>query len=78
MPIFEYICEKCGEKFEELVKNENEETVSCPKCNSTEIKKQFSVIGGISMGGGSNSCNPNCPGASSCGSSHEGCCGCGH
>lgn len=79
MPIFEYICEKCNKKFEVLVKTENKWPISCPECNSTDVKKQFSVIGAISMGKSSTqSCNPACPGASSCGSSHEGCCGCGH
>ncbi|NLW32819.1 MAG: zinc ribbon domain-containing protein [Fibrobacter sp.] len=79
MPIFEYICQKCGKKFEELVASNHSEEIFCPDCGSHKTEKQFSVIGAISTNNNSvqNSCNTNCPGASSCASSHEGCCGCG-
>ncbi len=40
MPLFEFICKKCNEKFEMLV-FDNEST-ECPKCKSSEIIKQFS------------------------------------
>jgi len=43
MPLFEYICQKCGEEFEELVLNASEK-VKCPKCSSSRVKKKMSVF----------------------------------
>jgi putative FmdB family regulatory protein len=43
MPIYEYICIKCDHEFEKLVFGN--QTVQCPKCNSEDIKKKFSVFG---------------------------------
>jgi len=31
MPIFDYVCKNCGNRFEELVKK-YDDTVVCPKC----------------------------------------------
>lgn len=42
MPIYEFVCNKCKEEFEELVLKEKEE-VKCPKCNSTEVSKLMSA-----------------------------------
>jgi putative FmdB family regulatory protein len=40
MPLFEFMCRKCGSQFEELVRNVSAiESVVCPNCHSTEIKK---------------------------------------
>ena len=38
MPIFDYICNKCGSKFEVLVLNSNDK-VLCPACASSSVKK---------------------------------------
>jgi len=40
MPIFEYRCENCGEKFEKLIYGAEE--LTCPKCGSKNIKKLIS------------------------------------
>ena len=37
MPIYEYKCQKCGYKFEELVIEEKE--TKCPKCNSDLVAR---------------------------------------
>ncbi len=42
MPIYEYSCTKCGQRFEKLQKNEALETVVCPNCGSTEVSKEIS------------------------------------
>jgi putative FmdB family regulatory protein len=43
MPIFEYRCKKCNNKFEVLHKSSsNLQEVICPSCNSTENQKLFS------------------------------------
>ncbi|HBG92717.1 MAG: FmdB family transcriptional regulator [Nitrospirae bacterium RIFOXYB2_FULL_43_5] len=43
MPVYEYKCTKCKEDFEKLVFGSQK--VTCPKCNSSEIKKKMSIFG---------------------------------
>ena len=63
MPIYEYICDSCNERFEKIVINKQQE-ISCPKCASKRATIQLSVFatagggstspsGGFSGGGGS-------------------------
>ena len=42
MPIFEYRCSDCDSTFELLKKNNNDNHVTCPECNSSNNKKLFS------------------------------------
>ncbi len=43
MPIYEYICKSCGERFSLLQKvSSTEKDTDCPKCSSTEVKKLMS------------------------------------
>ena len=42
MPIFEYVCGKCDNRFETLVRGGS--TVECPSCSSTNLEKQLSVF----------------------------------
>ena len=51
MPVYEYICEKCAERFERFVHKSDAE-VKCVKCGSEDIRKLFSVFG-LKLGGGS-------------------------
>jgi putative FmdB family regulatory protein len=45
MPIYEYACEACGEKFEQLVRTmSGKEKVACPKCTSAKTKRALSVF----------------------------------
>ena len=49
MPIFSYICNDCGEKFDLLVGvTVQQEELKCTKCKSQNIKK---TIGTFSLGG---------------------------
>ncbi|HDL02688.1 MAG: zinc ribbon domain-containing protein [Candidatus Zixiibacteriota bacterium] len=43
MPLFEYICLECNDKFEELVSSADK-SVNCPKCGSEKTIKQFSTF----------------------------------
>jgi len=43
MPIFEYICNSCGNEFEELV-FDPDECPACPKCQSAETGKLMSAV----------------------------------
>jgi putative FmdB family regulatory protein len=51
MPIFDFICKACGEKFETLVTGSRKP--ACPKCNGDELEKQLSVFAFRSSGGSS-------------------------
>lgn len=64
MPIFEYMCGSCGEKFEILVRSSDQDK-SCPKCGGKDLKKALSTFA-VSEGGSSSvcsdgSCNLNYP-----------------
>lgn len=72
MPIYEYLCEDCGERYERIVKNEKS-AVTCPKCSSPRRTIQLSVFAapaGSRTSGGSSS--PAGHGGGCCG----GACGC--
>jgi putative FmdB family regulatory protein len=43
MPIYEYACSGCGNRFEKLVRRFADE-VSCPTCASAAVDKQLSVF----------------------------------
>lgn len=46
MPLYEYICKKCGEKFDQFVSFlEPDKTIVCPICGAEEVEKQFSLFG---------------------------------
>ncbi len=45
MPIYEYRCERCEERFEQLVPLRAEHpAVTCPRCGTQEIRKQMSTF----------------------------------
>ena len=43
MPIYEYVCDKCGHMFEKLVLNKDKEKIVCPQCNEPVTQKIMSV-----------------------------------
>jgi putative FmdB family regulatory protein len=43
LPIYEFTCEKCGARFEELVRVG--ETAPCPQCKSLNVQRRYSPIG---------------------------------
>ena len=42
MPLFEYCCTKCGEKFEKIIFSMDREDVKCPKCKASEVERLMS------------------------------------
>lgn len=56
MPIFEYVCQKCGDRFEKLQKANAGKECSCPACGSVEVKRGLSPF--ASNKGTENKCHP--------------------
>lgn len=53
MPIYEYRCPQCGERFEKFVRSLSAQTeVTCPRCGNTEVEKAVSLFAGLSGGSG--------------------------
>src|ERR1700746_192421 len=50
MPIYEYVCDTCNERFEKIVINRQQE-VSCPKCSGKKATIQLSVFATAGSGG---------------------------
>ncbi|MBI5739704.1 MAG: zinc ribbon domain-containing protein [Nitrospirae bacterium] len=56
MPIYEYVCLKCGNKFSLLQSMSHAESdTECPKCSSREVKKTISSFSCASGCGDSSS-----------------------
>lgn len=51
MPIYEFLCKKCGNQFEVLVSIGGEKGVTCKNCGDGNIEKLISSFG---IGGSSN------------------------
>ena len=47
MPIYEYLCTKCGRQFEKLHKSGVVSELVCPECGSMEVKKEFSIFSSV-------------------------------
>ncbi len=46
MPIYEYVCQRCGVRFEKFVRSmSSTAVVECPECKSQEVGRTFSVFG---------------------------------
>ena len=43
MPLFEFTCSRCGERFEDLVLSEKDVPV-CPACGATSVNRELSVF----------------------------------
>jgi len=73
MPIYEFTCEKCKERFELLVRAGTTKA-PCPACGSKQVRRRFSTFG---IGGGGGASKGSGSGKSSCSrSSCSGCKGC--
>ena len=64
MPIYEYHCDECKDRFEKLVRSTTKvEEIECPACGSKKLRKALSCFGV----GGAKSGSP-ASAESSCGS----------
>jgi putative FmdB family regulatory protein len=80
MPLYEYQCGACGERFELLRSLSNASEVVCHRCHSADVKRLLSVF---AVHSGTSSRAGSSPSSASEGSSAGGCCGggcgcCGH
>jgi len=75
MPIYEYICLKCEDRFERLTGVSSAEP-SCPSCGENRVRKQFSVFASpsptpsattVRSGGGACGAGGGCCGGGACG-----------
>ena len=73
MPIYEYICDDCGERYERIVMNRHTK-ITCPKCESAKKTIQLSVFAAPANGGKSSGSKTSA-GPSSGPGSGGGCCG---
>jgi putative FmdB family regulatory protein len=60
MPIFEYLCDDCGTKFEKLVRRAEAADVECPSCGHDHVTTQFSSFA-PRANGMSKDAMPSCP-----------------
>lgn len=53
MPIYEYLCDDCGESFEVIRSASDTEEVTCPECGGPARKKlsSFATVGSSRYGG---------------------------
>ncbi len=61
MPIFEYLCEDCGSKFEKLVRRPGSDEILCPSCGQSHLAQQFSAFAAHSSSGAESFDMPSCP-----------------
>jgi putative FmdB family regulatory protein len=72
MPIYEYGCEKCGNKFEVLIRTKTDYPKKCPKCGAEKINKAFSTFAVAAPASGHDHGSEHC---ASCPSADSGACG---
>jgi putative FmdB family regulatory protein len=53
VPLYEYACRKCGEKFEQLVRSMKaaDDPAKCPRCGSDQTARSLSVFAVSSTSG---------------------------
>ena len=51
MPIYEYLCQGCDERFQKLMKI-SQAAPACPSCSDEDVKKQISLGSFVLKGSG--------------------------
>jgi putative FmdB family regulatory protein len=52
MPIYEYLCEKCGHEFEREQRITEDPVKTCPKCRAKKVRRLISRTGFVLKGSG--------------------------
>jgi putative FmdB family regulatory protein len=52
MPIYEYLCEKCGHEFEREQRISDEPIRTCPECRARKVKRLISQTSFVLKGSG--------------------------
>ena len=61
MPIYEYCCAECEEKFELFVRSAGRRNApTCPRCGSQRVRKAISLFGVGGTGGSSKASAASC------------------
>jgi len=47
MPTYEYLCETCGHRFDEIQSFKDEPLKTCPKCQEEKLRRLFGTGGAI-------------------------------
>ena len=60
MPVYEFKCTDCGQKFEEFVFSINSplDSITCPDCESKSVEKLMSASAPTSSGSAIGGCGP--------------------
>lgn len=52
MPMYEYECQTCGQKFSQFVSlSKRDEAQECPNCGQTKSERMVSMVSSLSGGG---------------------------
>lgn len=68
MPIFEYKCQDCSQRFEELVLNSKQADPDCPQCGGGDVARLISTFAAKSSGDGASNASFSESAAPTCGS----------
>ncbi|MBI4278398.1 MAG: zinc ribbon domain-containing protein [Armatimonadetes bacterium] len=67
MPLYEYVCGECGQRFEQLVwSSKDADQVSCTSCGASKVRRLISVFATASASekhshaADAPPCGPNC------------------
>ena len=66
MPIYEYLCQKCGHKFEVLTTMDKRDEAVCEKCGAKVSRVYNGKCGFGSNAVGTDGCGGNCSSCSGC------------
>jgi putative FmdB family regulatory protein len=61
MPIFEYVCDDCGSKFEKLLRRAGDAAGECPSCGKSHLSEQLSTFAAHANGRPNEASMGSCP-----------------
>ena len=73
MPIYEYVCGKCGHAFEHLARSLKETAPVCPSCGAPRPRKSWSSFSARVVNPAAKACDT-CHTGASCPAAGRGCC----